>query len=297
MLAEDSHGMGLTEDFVGDVQWLDNMDPGAPFAQVTEYWWQRELCDERLTVRLGKQDPNAEFAVVDLGGDFVNSSFGIHSNLPMPTWPNTAMGVTTLADLTDSVALKCGVFDGEAEVGDWGVSGTGTTFSIFECETQWNFDDGRLPGDFHIGLWYHSGQWSNLQNDDLTHTGNHGAYLGLEQMLCKESDDSEDPQGLGIFFQYSQTPEDLNEVSHYYGSGLVYQGLIPGRDQDVTGVAAGQAIFSTYLDRPLETAVELFHKIQWSPHLVVEPDLQYIANPSGLYQDAFVFGVRFEAVL
>lgn len=298
VLGENSHGMGLTERFVGDRQVLSNIDPLEPFTQVTEYWWERKLADDTFTFRLGKQDVNKEFAVVDLGGDFINSSFGQHHNVPMPSWPDTAMGVLGLWQFRETSALKLATFDGAATGGSWGFSGTGDTFTIGEFEQQWSLCHKRLPGDFHVGLWYHNGSWANVQDDSQVHSGNHGAYLGLDQMLWKESWDAEDSQGLGLFLQYGWSPESLNEVPHYFGAGLLYKGLLPGRDEDTTGLGLGQVTFSTFLPvRSNETAVELFHKMRLTPHLTLQPDLQYIANPDGQYRDAFVFGLRCEAVL
>ena len=82
LLGEDSQGQGLTQDYVGDEQVLSNIDPFRPYTQVSEFWWQRNVFDDFLLVRLGKQDANTEFAVVDVAGDFVNSSFGLHYNIP-----------------------------------------------------------------------------------------------------------------------------------------------------------------------------------------------------------------------
>lgn len=297
LLGENSHGEGLSRRFVGDWQWLSNIDPYYPFTQVTEYWWERKLWDDQFTIRLGKQDANKDFGVVGLGGDFINSSFGLAPNILMPTWPYTAMGVTTLWQVTEPLTLKLGIYDGAPRVGNWGFSGTGETFTIGECQRQWKLSQ-RMPGDFHVGLWYHNGPWGNLQDPTLIHHGDHGVYLGMDQMIWKEAREPEDVQGLGVFFQYSWAPESLNEVPHYFGTGLAYKGLIPGRDDDITGLGLAQVTFSN--DLPLrrnETAVELFHKMPLTPHITLEPDLQYIANPDGQYRDAFVFGVRFEAVL
>jgi porin len=297
LLAEDSHGRGLTEQFVGDQQVLSNIDPGRPFTQVSEYWWERKLLDGFITLRLGKQDANAEFACVDLGGDFVNSSFGLHHNIPMPAWPNPSMGAVTLFRVSEPLAFKAGVFDGAADGRTWGFSGTGVTFSIFECEATWSLGGGRLPGDFHVGMWYQSGPWDDLARPGVTRSGNHGVYLGLDQLIVKESCEEEDDQGLGLFAQYAWASEDRSDVPNYVGAGLVYKGLVPNRDDDVTGIGMASAIFSPYLaDRTPETAIELFHKVQWSKFIVVEPDLQYIVSPGGTERDAFVFGLRYEVV-
>ncbi|MCX7399507.1 MAG: hypothetical protein NT138_17715 [Planctomycetales bacterium] len=52
-------------------------------------------------MKLGKQDAKADFAFVDLGGDFINSSFGLIPTVPLATWPNPGMGAAVFLNLTD----------------------------------------------------------------------------------------------------------------------------------------------------------------------------------------------------
>jgi porin len=46
-----------------------------------------------------------------------------------------------------------------------------------------------------------------------------------------------------------------------------------------------------------ETVVELFYKVQLTPCTSVQPDLQYIATPSGIHRDALAAGLRFQLSL
>ena len=117
----------------------------------------------------------------------------------------------------------------------------------------------------------------------------------------RENQDKEEPQGLGAFLQFSWTPGSRNVVDQYYGGGLAYTGLIPERDSDVTGIAVARAIISrraqdlTGLTH--ETAIEFFHKVQLTPFLAIQPDIQYIFNPGGdsKTRDALAAGIRFIA--
>ncbi len=51
-------------------------------------------------------------------------------------------------------------------------------------------------------------------------------------------------QGLGWFGRVSFTPQDRNTVGFYFDTGLVYTGLIPGRDDDVAGISLGYADYT-----------------------------------------------------
>ena len=299
MLMEDSHGKGLSGDFVGDFQGVSNIDSGRPFTQVTEFWWERAICDGFFRARIGKQDTSAEFAVVDLGGDFLNGSFGVHHNIPMAAWPDAAMAVVTFFELTENWNVKVGVFDGAADGRTWGFSGTGDIFSIYELKGEWALLCGRLPGDFHIGMWHHNGSFDFIDGSPGTLVGNHGLYMGFDQMIYKESCDVDNDQGLGIFGQYAWSPEDRHEVPAYVGGGLVYKGLLPRRDDDMFGLGIVTVFVSDQLQLPEdnESAIEMYYKIQLSPYTMLQPDFQYITNPSADARNAFVFGLRFEVVL
>lgn len=347
LLGENAHGRGLTESYIGDFQWLSNID-GRQFSQVSEYWWERSFWNESITIRLGKQDCNTEFAVVDLGGDFIHSSYGFQPTIPMPSWPDGSMAAVALFKIRDGLFLKAGVWDGAPYGGTWGFSGAGVTFSIYELEAEYKLGGGRLPGDCHIGMWYHSDQFDDvtplgnlgnlydfrsrkssspsLASGPLgaagdTYRGNHGVYFGWEQLVFAEPlagsgkeeaasdeeqppeedpepEEHEDPQGLGLFCQYGWAPKDRNLAHQYFGSGVVYRGLLPGRDEDFLGLGVAHVIFSDLLpDQTSETAVELFYKAQLSPWVVVQPDLQYLARPDGQHRDAFAVGLRFELML
>ena len=41
----------------------------------------------------------------------------------------------------------------------------------------------------------------------------------------------------------------------------------------------------------------MFYKAQITPLMSVQPDIQYVISPSGIYRDALVVGVRFQVAL
>lgn len=294
--AQEIHGRGITERYVGDFQVLSNID--APDRmQVSEYWWQRGFFDGRLTVRLGKQDANTEFAVVDAAVDFIQSSYGFHPTIPMPSYPDSSMAAVGQLQLSETVGFACGVFDGLPDGRNWGFSNSGVTFSIYELETQWELFHEQLPGALHGGLWHHSDRWEAIDGDG-SFAGNYGAYVGGEQVVFRECCLSGDEQGLTFFGQYGWAPPGRNEANHYLGFGLLCRGLLQGRDQDLCGVGVSSVIFSKrrtgYGD---ETGCEIFYKAALTENLALQPDLQYIARPSGQYRDALVLGLRFELAL
>lgn len=295
---QNHHGQGLTDQHVGDFQVLSNID--APdFTQVSEYWWERSIWDNCLTFRIGKQDANSSFGFVDMAADFVQSSYGFHPTIPMPSYPDPSMAAVVFFRPRESMVLMAGVWDGRPDGGNWGFSGSGVTFSIAEMHVEYELSPGQ-PGRFHAGLWYHSDEWADLTpGSDRMLRGMHGTYCGWEQLVLPENpDDEDDEQGLGVFAQYGWAPQDRSEAHQYFGAGLVYTGLIPERDEDRIGLGVATVTFSGLLpDYEPETAIELYYKAQITPWMMLQPDLQYIADPGGTGRDALAVGLRFSMAL
>ena len=120
-------------------------------------------------------------------------------------------------------------------------------------------------------------------------------------MLWREqADTEEDPQGVGVFFQYGYADEDVSDVTDHVGAGLLWTGAFAGRDEDSIGLGVTYARLSDAASfvHGHETAIEWFYKIQLTPWLALKPDLQYIINPSGggEIDDVLVGTVRVDMV-
>ena len=296
--AQNLHGQGITEQ-VGDFQTLSNLD--APHrTQISEFWWERDFFDEMIILQLGKMDVNAEFNVTEMAGDFIHSSFGFSPTVPMPSYPDPAMGVATHFILTDRINFCVGVFDGAAQGDTWGFSGTGDIFSVMELEGVWgDHRRGLPPGRFHAGLWYHNAQWEHLDGSSDPRDGMHGWYFGVEQIIIQEDRCDEcNEQGLGIFVQHGESPGSFSEAAQYWGGGILGVGLIPCRDDDIAGIGIASLELSPELGpRGTEISIECFYKMMVTDNVIIQPDLQYIVRPSGVERDAFVFGLRYELAL
>ena len=96
-----------------------------------------------------------------------------------------------------------------------------------------------------------------------------------------------------MFLQCGWSPSDRNTVDRYIGNGVTYRGPLSGRDADLFGIGIANAGFSDPTLRT-EQAVEVFYKAQVNDWMVLQPDTQYIANPSGAGRDAWVVGLRTE---
>jgi porin len=307
------HGRDISERHVGDMQALNNAD--APDrTQLAEYWYEHSLLDGKLRFKLGKMDANADFAYVDFGGEHINSSAGVNPVVPIPTYPDGALGAAVFVEPAEWIYAAAGVYDanglGNRTGFDTAFHGRNDSFTIAEIGLRPTFSVAgqELPGAYRVGGWYHSGDWDVFFNDlggrrpARTHRGNAGLYVNFDQLLYRERPDVEDDeQGLGAFFQFAWAPSSYNEISQYYGFGAQYVGLIPRRDADIAGIGFYHASLSGEVQsleaRFSETAIEAFYKCQLMEFLSIKPDLQYIVNPGGNGRDAVVVGVRLEITL
>ena len=215
---------------------------------------------------------------------------------------------------------------------------TGTVFSFsggafFITEASYLPNQGKdargLPGAYRIGAWYHtSARFADQRFDEnglslaspqstgipLEHAGDGGVYGVIDQMLYRVP--GTDDQGLSGFFRAGGVPQDRNLINFYADGGLLYKGL-PRRPDDKIGIAAAVArvgdnargldadigFFSGnpfYPVRSSEAVMELMYQAQLKPWWMLQPDLQYVMNPSGgvlnvdggLRRNALVIGVR-----
>lgn len=294
LLFQQTHGRGLSTDFVGDAQIVSTIDSFGNIAQVSEYWWETSLVDEFLTVRLGKQDVNGEFHLTEIATDFVHQAYGIPPTLPAPSYPHNSVAAVLLARLSESLVAKAGIWDGLPDGRTWGFSGTGITYTIVELERTHKLFD-KLPGVFDVGFSHLSA--IDVIPGDFT-PEQYTIYCDFEQTFYREDlSDEKNEQGLACFARYGTIfPKVGVDFKDYLCAGLVYKGLLYGRDEDLMGAGVN------YLRHNLggtgtETATELFYKAHVNPWATVQPTLQFISSPSGIHRDSLVAGVRFQIVM
>ncbi|MBT8038376.1 MAG: carbohydrate porin [Verrucomicrobiae bacterium] len=295
----------------GDIQAYTNIETDRAMDAIYELWYQQELMDGRLRIKLGKVDANSEYNYVDAAGNFANSSAGFSPTIfAFPSYPDPSMSVNVFATLVDrenyTFTLGYGLFDGATAVDEvrLGRRGPSTFFSdgvsddyfqIFQGELAWDNCGDWLEGRLSLGGWHHNGEFTGF--DGSMDDGTHGYFLTVEQRLSRRASGSDDG-GVYVFAQYGWADESLSEIAQHFGAGVVTQGTFAGRDDDSAGVYITHADLS---DDPAagfakdETAIDLFYRCQLCPTFYIQPEIQYIVNPSGdtAVDNALIGGVRF----
>lgn len=293
-LYQNKRGYGLSAGSMGDWIGLDGWD-WREMNQISECWYQQKLFNDKVRLKFGKQDGNTDFAFLNSGWDFMNTGHSINPTVPLPTYPDQAFGFMVEVSPKEWLSLKNGTY-----------SRFNVPFNISEIEFKPTIR--KLPGRYILGAWELSdsnGMEVASSYDpvaDETYVNNFhrnfGFYAGFEQMVYKENkDDDEDMQGLTVFCQYGMSPSNRNDMSSYVGGGLHYRGLIPKRDQDIAGVAVASGAFARRLGDITsqvgsENSIEAFYRVQVTPWFYLQPDVQFIMNPSGCYDNSVAIGIR-----
>lgn len=304
-----SNGGGDLSARVGDFQTTSNIEAVNTF-KIYEAWYEHRFMEDTFSILAGLHDYNSEFDVLEYAGLFLNSSFGIQPDISQvgpSIFSTTSLAVRLAWQPTDNSYLMAAVYDGvPGDPAD--PRGTHVNFDkgdgIFA-----GFEGALLGGDdpadpdyfkLAIGGWYHTMEFEDFNTTIRDDNG--GIYVIGEKHLFSEGDSS---QGMGGFVQLGFTESDRNVVDRYIGVGINYTGLIPGRDEDVIGLAIAHAMTSDdYISanpgtEGSETAIELSYQFMLLPWLSLQPDVQYIINPGmdSTLDNALVLGVRLQIAL
>ena len=334
-------GRDASEDLVGNFLTISTL-AGFNTLRMYNLWFQQNLLDGKISIRLGQLAADSEFVLSDYSGLFLNGTFGwppfAYTNLPSggPGYPMGTLGGRLALKPVDWFTYQAAIFEGNVFAQDvnrhgfrWMLNAqTGYTF-FNEVQFRWNHRDEEtgLPGQLKSGVWFQTGENADALADS-TSSGNGGAYLIIDQMLYRETpanmetDDksvldgnggksfkspvalAKSDQGLGWFGHLAFAPADRSFINFYFDSGLTYKGLIPTRDNDTAGIGFGYAQLSNGARSLLqsqggapigaEMVVELTYQARITNWFTVQPDLQFIINPSAApgLNNALVLGAR-----
>jgi porin len=286
----------------GDMQFASNIEGGSTFT-VLEAWYEHKFLEDRLSWLVGLHDLNTEFYMPQYGQLFVNSSLGLGidmSQVGVSTFPATSFGARLAFAPTATTYVMAGLYDGVPgdpahPYGTQVVFGKGDgLFGIGEVGIH-SAENGPYY-KLALGGWYHTRRFDDYTG--RTRNENSGIYGLAERELWR---DAESGRSVGSFVQLGTAEGDRNQTGIYLGAGLNVTGLLPARPSDVFGVGIAQARNSgRFLDanppqREAETALEFTYQLAPTSWLTVQPDLQYIVDPSTdpAIDDAVVVGMRF----
>jgi porin len=303
-----NHGDSPSE-YIGDFQTMSNIDTDATW-KLYEAWYQQSFLGGKVSFKFGLIDLNSEFDVIEAGGLFHHSSFGIgvdfsQSGMNGPSiFSTTSLGFRVRVEPKEGFYVQTIVLDGVPGDPD----NPKGTHIILKKEEGWlivgevgyESDKGGHYRKFAIGTWFYTADFETLSEVGEEHK-NKGFYLLTELQLVGNKEGS--IPCLNAFLRLGFADRSVNQLGFYLGAGFVVSHLIPGREDDQLGLAFAYGrngnIFMNLAPGVFdwsETAIELVYSFQVTPWFALQPEIQFILNPGmeKSINDAFSFGVRSE---
>lgn len=315
-----------------------------------ELWYEQKVLDNKIALRVGQMGANTEFFISDSAANFLAGTYGwpgiLASDAPTPNYAYGAPGVRLRIDPDEHWSFLSAVYAGNpapdrlgdpnpnrAPSDDYNNSGTGFyingsqgLFSISELWYKLNKEANAtgLPGTYKIGGWLHTDTFSNLRYDNngvplaspasdghpQALDGNNGFYVIADQAVWQDKSDPNQTKEIDLFFRGGNGLGDLSLFNYYCDGGIVFNGLIPSRPNDLFGFATAygnigsgmrgfvedeNSFNGTSIPIPdFEQNIEVTYLAPIAPWWTVQPDLQVIIHPGGsaAIPNAVVLGCR-----
>ncbi|MBS7537767.1 carbohydrate porin [Ancylobacter lacus] len=333
-------GRGLSAGYVGNLLTVSNIEAEAGW-RLNELYLEQGLANGALSLRVGQIAADTEFWQSQTASLFINSSFGWPGlnaqDLPGggPAYPLPTPGARLRWSPPGPWSVQVGLYNGNPLGGDGNANGLDFPldqglFAIAEASYAAP-DNG---GTWRVGAWYNSNAYDDLSTaaDGLsladpaagapaTHVGNYALYAIADRPLWAGRLPNGASASLSGFVRVAVAPEaDRSPLTLYADAGLALTGPLPGRPNDIAGLAVAWAKTSPALarldraangydgtDGPVEdyeAVLEITYQAAVTPWLTVQPFAQYVVHPGGnvpnpmgndpaqAMADALVVGVR-----
>jgi porin len=315
-----STGKNLSADYIGNSFTVQSAygSPGNGTNNLTlgETYLQQQLFNNSLVIAAGRLAPANTFATMPVFNNYVNEginpvpgALGENDGTFALYPPGAEWGAQAIYNITPKFQLAAGVFNTNQSSASGGKGGLDFAFqqgnrgvlSVVQFNYLFNHAPGDigLPGQYTLGGYYDSNRFSSLRIPNSTESGTYSVYGMFQQMVYRDGE-AGSQKGLTVWGETALAPKSsVNTMPYFVGGGLSYQGLIPGRDNDIASAGAIYGTFSRYIPRTTaETLIEMNYQITLNPWLSITPDIQYVFRPSGssAIKNALVLGTQMAVV-
>jgi porin len=276
-----------------------------------ELWAEWQLGAESNSLRFGLYDLNSEFDSIETAGLFINPSHGIGPDFSQSgengpsIFPVTSLGVRALVTRgawTFQAAALDAVPGDRDEPDRSGIYLSADEGALLVGEINYRGASGARIG---AGYWQYTSDFAALDSSNSSERrGNAGIYVLAETPMLFSSNDE---GGLRLFVRTGIANDRINPIERYYGTGVVYTGLMDSRPADQLGFAIAVAeLGDPYIEAQQLSGVmtaareydfELTYRFDVTDWLTLQSDVQYLRNPGmdPSLESAWAIGLRFEA--
>lgn len=290
-------GKGASENFIGDVQVASNIE-GRYTLFVYELLIRHKIGNWMISA--GMHDLNSEFMLSNYAGDFINSSFGIMPsvslNVPVSIFPATTFG-GLISYSQGNFDVLLGFYNLNYEFFEEETFHFNNHFyqrgflGVAEMHYRW-FNNNKQVAEFRWGGYLKKCNEPNRENmpAECVNQLNYGFFVIGDFNLMKFTSGST----IGAFVQAGLAPQSINWASQYIGGGFSYRCTPRKYFPEQIGIAVGSVELNEFQNdgfvntNQSETVIEATATIPLTQRIKLQPDVQYILSPSGIYNNALV---------
>ena len=248
--------------------------------RIAEVYYEQNLFNKKMALIFGKLDPTVYLDTNAYANDETAQFLGrIFRNSPTIEFPDNSAGLRLSLLPSELFDIELGILDADADWED--------AFDSVFLGGQINFRPKLLDreGNYRILGWLNDRNHTKWLDTAKDKEEGYGFGLSFDQELTDY---------LGAFLRYGwQDPEVYLTGSSFsleqsWSTGLQIKGGLWRRENDILGLAVGQAIPSDDYKKADATRnarkeghFEAYYNIHINEHLHLSPDLQVIWNPYG----------------
>lgn len=292
----------------GTLQGVDNIEVGRNRTKLYQAWIEQDLFSGRAALLLGLTDLNADFYQNDSAGVLLAPAFGIGSELAATgpngpsIFPSTALTTRLRVALGAGGYVKGAVVNAKSGVlGDpGGVDWRMRDGALLIGETGWTGH-----GKVAVGYWVYTKRQQDIRligaNGLPAKAKSHGAYLLIDQPVTASAAPG---PSVSLFMRIGLSDGATTPFRGGWQVGTLVNKVFASRPDSQLSIGINRGDLSrryraNAADEELalshgETGIEATYSDQVTPYLRLQPDFQYVVNPSGnpSARDAIVIGLR-----
>jgi hypothetical protein len=218
-------------------------------------------------------------------------------NVDMPTFPFTAMSITSEIILGKKALLRAGLYNGSFPMEEHYLAKSWTFDRdigvIFIIEPEFHLFKNKVVTKF--GAYHHSGLFQEKESTNMIR-GLWGAYSITDVMLYQK-----ETKSFNFFYQFNTSTNNLSDVDFYFGTGFRAINLIGINKENELGLAVAHASINAQYQEVVdiynvtsESLIELNWLIKFSDHVALQPYTQLILrkDTGNETHTPFVFSIR-----
>ena len=304
-----------------------------PTGMFYEMYYAQKLFNDFLELRVGRMVAADQFCVLpafgmQVSGGIDGNPTSIFLNSNFTSSPNATWGATVKINPSPLVYAASGIYQATNRLGkvayhgldfsmrqDDGIlmfaeTGWTPTFAATPASTTHDKDgkktvvpaDAGLPGMYKFGGYFSTFPYSGFLGGSEQNT--YGFYLIAQQTVWQSEKNAD--HNFAVWGGVTYSPQyQVAQMPVMGFGGTIWQGMIPGRDEDqflctwMTGAFSSDyadSVAITGSAKPTaETVFDVSYIIHLTENVFIQPDIQYIIQPNGVgtTPNALVIGAQF----